>query len=259
METVDPFEKQHQKVLLLIPHQDDEICMLSMLHRHLVNEDTVKVVWAAVDGHAKLADIRKLESQKAMQAVGVAKERLAFLDFPQLFLYEHIADLVNTFSEIMRNFQPDIIYCPSYEGGHLDHDTVHYCTVQAAAKGVASVVVLEFPLYNNNEKQGLMKRIPRFGRFLAGDVDPYVYLLSRVEIQRRKQWWRLYKSQTWLFNLLIFLSGSGSEFWSKEQVRRIPSNDYTRPPHSGVLNYECNFPQHFTDFRAAVMKYEESL
>ena len=259
MEAVDPFERQHQKVLLLVPHQDDEICMLSMLHRHLANEDTAKVVWAAVDGDAKLADTRKLESQKAMQAIGVSFNNLVFLDYPQLDLYRYIAVLVEDLRKIISDFQADIVYCPAYEGGHPDHDTVHYCTVQAAKLSGMNSMVLEFPLYSSAGKRGLLQRIPRFGRFLPSNSPSFVYSLSASQIRTRKKWWSLYRSQIGLFNLLIFLSGSGREFWSKEQVRRIPSYDYTQPPHSGVLNYERIFPKKYSDFRKAVVKYEASI
>jgi LmbE family N-acetylglucosaminyl deacetylase len=136
----------HARVLVIAPHADDEVipCGGTLLrHRQLGNPTRVVFVTDSSAGLAdaqaaqRLRDIRVKESEQVAQAM--AFESVVRLDLPDGQLVRHEAPLSERLMAQIRDFQPDVIYCPFPGDGHADHQAcalaVAHATVALGWKG----------------------------------------------------------------------------------------------------------------------------
>lgn len=128
------------RVLVIAPHADDEVipCGGTLLrHRQMGNATRVVFVTDSsaglADAHAaqRLRDIRVKESEQVARAM--AFETVVRLDLPDGQLVRHESPLSERLVAQIREFQPDLIYCPFPGDGHADH--------QACALAVANATV----------------------------------------------------------------------------------------------------------------------
>lgn len=251
-------KNKRQTVFLIIAHQDDEIVISHTIHNHVKKGDKVFIIWTSEDTDLKIKEVRKSESIEAMKYLGISKDNLVFLNYPQCSLYKNIAGIINSYLNLIFIHSPTIIYTSAFEGGHMDHDTVNFCVYQAVQQSRLDIIMFEFPLYNGFNNDNIVKRIPSFNKFISNNQPEIVSVLTREQVKFKKEVWGFYKTQHSLFNFLIWVSGDSKEFWSKEKIRLLISHNYHIPPHKGKLNYEYNFPVKFKDFENAVLDYEKS-
>ena len=122
-------------VLVAVPHSDDEALglggLLALLVRaktetHLVYATDGRLSPAGPDGRAapdsdKLVAVRKEEARNAMAVLGIAPDRLRFLDFPDSGLRRHEAELVDRLRRLVDELNPRTILAPFRFDQHPDH------------------------------------------------------------------------------------------------------------------------------------------
>ena len=127
------------RVLVIAPHADDEVipCGGTLLrHRQLGNPTRVVFVTDSSAGLAdaqlaqRLREIRLKESGQVAQAM--AFDSVVHLDLPDGQLVRHEAPLTQQLLAQIREFQPDIIYCPFPGDGHADHQACALAVANAA-------------------------------------------------------------------------------------------------------------------------------
>jgi LmbE family N-acetylglucosaminyl deacetylase len=136
--TITASELAPGPVLVAVPHSDDEALglggLLALLVRagievHLVYATDGRLSPAGPDGHAardsdKLVAVRKEEARNAMQVLGIAPDRLRFLDFPDSRLRRHEAELAARLRRLIADLRPRTVLAPFRFDQHPDHLTV---------------------------------------------------------------------------------------------------------------------------------------
>jgi len=148
-----------KSAVIFSPHFDDEIlgCGGTIIKKKRAGAD-VKIVFMT-DGSKshkhlmaedKLTAIRKSESLKASQLLGLTEDKVFFLGFEETKLSEHIMTAVNKVTEILLRHQPDEIFVP-YNGEpplwSLDHISTNRIVVSALQKYKRKVTVYEYPIW----------------------------------------------------------------------------------------------------------------
>lgn len=252
------FHSHGKNVCVMIAHQDDEFPISPTLREHLFNGDTLIFVWATRDKDMKDREKRKKEALRAVALLNVLPSNQYFLDFNEQTIHFHINELIHRYARIFERHSPALIYIPAFEGGHIDHDTVHFCAVEALSISPNPSTAYEFALYNNYNNNNLIRRLAEFSRFIPSPQPEEILTLDAGGKRFKRAYWNCYKSQMLKFNLAIYLSGDADELWTMDKVRQVPAYTYTNPPHSGKLSYERNFPFQFREFRDAVNRYRQN-
>jgi LmbE family N-acetylglucosaminyl deacetylase len=122
-------------VLVAVPHSDDEALglggLLALLARadievHLVYATDGRLSPAGPDGRAasdsdELVAMRKEEARNAMEVLGIAPDRLRFLDFPDSRLGRHEAELAGRLRRLIAELKPRTVLAPFRFDQHPDH------------------------------------------------------------------------------------------------------------------------------------------
>lgn len=121
-------------ILVFAAHQDDEIiCAGGRMIKAMQNNKTVNVV-IVTDGSPKefnenpvITNVRNNETINALDKINISKNNIIFLNVDDLgFIFDSNGnELVDKILGIISEKNPDEIYIPAYEGGHIDHDSVH--------------------------------------------------------------------------------------------------------------------------------------
>ena len=71
-------------VMVLVPHQDDEVCLMGeYLDRHLYKDDVlIKLVYLTNGDYITAAATRKAEALEAVQLFGILEKDVIFLGYP---------------------------------------------------------------------------------------------------------------------------------------------------------------------------------
>ncbi len=106
------------KILVLAPHPDDEIFGCGgTLAKYTKNADTVKIVYFSGTKE------RQIEAKRATSAIGVSD--LVFLSDEDNSI-KASGTIISKLKEIITDFEPNIIYAPSFNDPNIDHcNTVH--------------------------------------------------------------------------------------------------------------------------------------
>ncbi len=157
-----------------------------------------------------------------MKLIGVPRNNLYFLGYPDQNSHKHLEKIVNDLSKITDVIAPKEIIAQAYEGGNIDHDVVSFVSALAAKR--VGAVLFEFPDSNvYNGKTQLWK-------FLPNDNHETLYTkLSEEGCKLKKQVMRMYPSQNYLS---AYQLGADWKSLKKdgEPYRVAPEHDYTSPP-----------------------------
>ena len=232
------------RILLLAAHPDDETIGASAILARVPGASVVFLTDGApndpqyrsphVSGSRELyACVRAEEAASALSFVDVPPERMLFLSGVDQEAIFRVADLIDEFVPIIREFKPSVIITHPYEGGHPDHDTaalIARISVQIARQQANSPDILEMTSYHSAEGSRVAGEFLNSPSLLGGQVEPAVRLtLSPEERTRKARMLGCYVSQ---WHVL-------SDFpLEPERLRRAPMYNFTRPPHEGQLWYE---------------------
>lgn len=262
--------------LFVFAHQDDDLGYSGLLHR--VAPDS-SVVWVTNgDGLApeanmepeEYASMRTSEAAAALSVLGVEETRLHFLGHSEIAIYDDFKELaqnrgkldgkddlrdrvLHRMQSIHRRLsslmeQADVVWCNAWQGGHPEHDLVHFLTAMAVAdarKQGRDVRFMEVPEYE------ILFFVPlRFAPWFKGTA--HVLELSPGELELKQRAFAAYASQkdiTEGFRKLISLYGwinavrlrpfDFQQFASKEYFAPVPlDRDYARSTHRlDLLDY----------------------
>jgi LmbE family N-acetylglucosaminyl deacetylase len=237
--------------LLVLAHPDDECVTYGALLQRMA-DPIVRFMtdgaprdayfWGRYGSRETYAAIRQQEARRALARIGV--EHIEFVSDGchgrSLQANRHAAsDLLvdqelfrilpaawRELAEAVERLQPQALLTLAYEGGHPDHDSCNLLVSLAAKK--FDLPAWEAPIYNRASESGADRLEPQ--RFTAENGTEIDIHPTALEVERKHAMWREYASQG------DFLQSFSPE---RECVRPLPAYDYSLPPHTGQLNYEC--------------------
>lgn len=216
------------RILLLIPHPDDEVvgCAAAIGRARAAGAAVFGLYLttgvAPVDAlwplqrrhHGERVARRREEALRAAAALGL--EPLHFAERPSRTLKAELGPALAEIETALRRCAADAVWVSAWEGGHQDHDVANFL----AARVVGRVAVTEYAEYNF---AGGAVRAQRFPRETGSET---VLRLSAQEAAAKRALLDLYRSER--ANLAHIRT-------EVESLRPLPRHDYAAPPHAGML------------------------
>lgn len=229
-------DDQYRTILIVVPHQDDESIMsgglLIQALSHQVHSEVIYLT-DGVEGRINLdpyrADtiraMRHSEALAALDSVGIPENRVTFLHYNDalgLRSPQNVAKAINVVTEALIRLSPDLVVCPTFEGGHIDHDITHFVVNAARSKA-------------NRQHT----------RFLEGSLYNRVFLCDTM-VRFINHWLLFTKNAPPLFP-------SGSQGFtlsmtSDDLSRKYALYDYFTSQQPLTLRTSFSYPDHYRDF-----------
>ena len=234
LQTTSP--KPSPQILILAAHPDDETIGASLLLSRFPQSIVVFVTdgaprdtrfWSAgVNGSREAyAETRRQEAFRALAYAGVPRQRIFWLGGVDQEAVFHIGSLAQQFKKLIVEVRPEIVITHAYEGGHPDHDAAAVIVTIAASSLATPPLILEMTSYHALKGQCVT------GEFLNSDlVLEKCFELSSADRDRKRQMIDAYASQR------LVLENFSIDC---ERLRVAPEYNFSHPPHSGKLWYEC--------------------
>lgn len=124
------------RALVFSPHQDDETIGCGLLMAEKAKSGIPVAVVVATDGRAgwftpsprpaplDIAEIRRTEWHRALDALGVPRADRFELKFPDGELSDHEHELTDQIVALLRSVRPDQVFVTSSDDPHPDHQTL---------------------------------------------------------------------------------------------------------------------------------------
>lgn len=248
-----------KNILCLLAHQDDEYFIAPFLIREQKEGNIVTCVYITDgSGYGINPEIRNRESLSALSSIGIRKRNIIFLGGDFRFRDSEISsrcqDVLDALHDYFRSSSFDKIYCPAWEGGHVDHDAVHLIALAFASTQEPTITAWEFSLYH-------AYRMPRgLFRVMSLLKSPTTRNTEKLSFVMAVKWaflFKYYRSQwrTWLglfpeaITKIILLRSAHIQATS---VSRI----FNRP-HQGSLLYETKFGIAYEDFKKDTEQFQD--
>ena len=223
------------KTLVLIAHPDDEAVGCGTLLQRMSEPMVIFATdgaprdpyfWEKSGSREAYAELRRREARASLGLAGV--RHIEFLQggegcFTDQELFRCLAPAFESLSALVRRYTPQTMLTLAYEGGHPDHDSCSFLASLLAHS--LSLPAWEMPLYfRRAEGAALYQQF----RSLNGTE---VALQPEPDEQKTKhEMLAAYASQG-----EVLKQFNAATEWFRSQA----AYDYSRPPHSGVLNYEA--------------------
>jgi LmbE family N-acetylglucosaminyl deacetylase len=149
-------EELRRSALVFAPHQDDEVlgCGGVILRkRRLDAEVAVAFLTDGSGSHPDLMpapEMRRLRQEEARAAsdrLGVAKDRVLFLDFKDGELEKHLDAATVRAREVLRTFRPEQVFVPHHQDGPPDHLATTKAVLAALRVESIRATVYEYPVW----------------------------------------------------------------------------------------------------------------
>jgi LmbE family N-acetylglucosaminyl deacetylase len=254
--------------LFVFAHQDDDLGYGGLLTRLAGSAEVVYVTNG--DGLAPevgadpagYATVREAEGAAALAAAGIPRERVQFLGFSEIEIYDHLVDVTERPGEFPRvaaffrrlaaavataiaRVRPDVVWTCAFQQGHPEHDLTHVAAAMATRALRPGAALCQLPQYE------LTIFVPlRFAPWFRGAVQ--AIQLTPEELAAKYRMRDAYPSQVELFGKfervintlgsIGRLAGRGfsfEEFAARETFAVLPADfDYLRSTHPvEALNY----------------------
>lgn len=154
-------------VMIFVPHQDDEICLMGeYLDRLLYKQDVlIKVVYLTNGDYATPASIRQAEALRAIRLFGIAENDVIFLGYPDTpyesanpYTESRLNAITLSIKQLLIHFTPNIIFCTDMDP-HPDHRALSMCFSRAMA-----YVLQEIEWYRPNVFKGFAYSSAFYGK-----------------------------------------------------------------------------------------------
>ena len=218
-----------RRVLILIPHPDDEVVGCAIAARRARAEGAT--LWGLYlttgipsrdqlwpwqrRGYERRVERRRREAIIAAKTIGISPVR--FQDWPSRTLKAHLDEAAALIDAAVRGRSIDEIWTPAWEGAHQDHDAAN-----CLASGLRARVV-EYAEYNFAGGQ------VRSQVFAVANGSEQILDLTPAESQFKRELLALYRSER---------SNLGHIRVEHESLRPLARYDYGAAPHSGPLFWQ---------------------
>ena len=233
--------QERRAALFLFCHQDDEFAVYHqiLLERSFGHRVICFYVTSGVS-YGGNPDRRNSESLAVLQKLGVTREDIYFvgqqLSIPDGHLLDHLPKALSWLKTfLVEHKEIANLYIPAWEGGHPDHDALHFLSVKICSDLGTLNGVLQFPLYNAAncfwKFFRVLSPLTENGPVLKDSIS----WVNRIRFARHSlhypsQW----KSWLGLFPLyLLHLLMNGKQYLQGVNPERI-----SQKPHAGKLYYE---------------------
>jgi LmbE family N-acetylglucosaminyl deacetylase len=95
----------------------------------------------------KSHEARTSYEEAALSMIGIERDNVMCLRFPDGRLYRYMIDLASDVKNVIKETYPKHVYIHSIEGGHRDHDITSF-VVQSVCKQMGYTEVHEWPEHN---------------------------------------------------------------------------------------------------------------
>ncbi len=218
------------KILFLIPHPDDEIVGACKIIKNFQNKKKKIFILFLTNGvidkntmwswdrkkYDHSLNTRLNEMRKSMNELGVKDYFVQ--NIPSRNLKNNISTTFKKIKKIIEKNLIDTIFCPSYEGGHQDHDVANF--ICSRLKNLCKT--FEFAEYNYFGKK------INSNSFFDNCKKTEILKLNENDKKFKKKCLRIYKSEKKNLNYVSI---------ANEVYRELPEHDYKKPPHIGILFY----------------------
>ena len=254
--------------LFVFAHQDDDLGYGGLLTRLSGNAEAIYVtngdgIAPEVGADPKAyAEVREAEGAAALAAAGIPRQRVKFLGFSEIEIYDHMVEVTERPGDFPRiaaffrrlagavaaevaRVQPDVVWTCAFQQGHPEHDVAHVAAALATRALRPQATLCHLPQYE------LTILVPlRFAPWFDGEVREI--RLTPDELAAKYRMRDAYPSQVGLFarfqrvidtlGSIGRLAGRGfsfEEFASRETYAVVPPDfDYLRSTHPvEALNY----------------------
>ena len=141
-----------EKLVIFVPHQDDETNLAGNILSYLVKQYDVYIVYSSLDANPDKALIRKKEAINACAVYGIEKDNVIFLGLPDTpnrtghhFFTDGDKNIVLKFEEILRTLMPEVIIGTDFDF-HSDHRMVSLA-LDEAVFNIMNEIKTYTPLY----------------------------------------------------------------------------------------------------------------
>ena len=141
-----------EKLVIFVPHQDDETNLAGNILSYLVKKYDVYVVYSSLEVNPDKASIRKKEAVNACAVYGIEKDNVIFLEFPDTpnrnghhFFTDGDKSITLKFEEILRKLMPEVIIGTDFDF-HSDHRMVSLA-LDEAVFNIMNEIQTYTPLY----------------------------------------------------------------------------------------------------------------
>lgn len=134
-----------EDILIFAPHCDDGV-IIAGGYALQIKKNGGKVKVAFLTGNST----RLNEANNAWSLIGLEKEDLIRLDIDknEQLSSEGMSEKIQTLRNLIIKVDPDTIFIPLYEGGHIDHDITNYLVSTAVKSSQKNIRLYESPEYN---------------------------------------------------------------------------------------------------------------
>jgi N-acetylglucosamine malate deacetylase 1 len=219
-----------RRILILVPHPDDEVVGCAAAIGRAKRQGAAVFALYLTDGclaretvwpwrrkrHADAVARRRAEAEAAAARLGLTP--LGWATRPTRRLWRELPQVHAEIRDAIKACAPDQLWVPAYEGGNPDHDGLN----ALGRLFVDQLSVLEFAEYNFFGGKARAQQFP------FPDGSEQIIVLTTEEQARKRELLRLYASERRNLSYV----GVTEERW-----RKLAHQDYSRPPHAGVLWY----------------------
>jgi hypothetical protein len=249
-------DTRNSSVMVVAPHPDDEVIGAGGIIIQTVKDGgDVKVIYltSGISSSNKNSEqilIREKEAISAMKLAGVNENNLIFLrhssgDLTKVGIFN---ECVGRISKLIKAEEPNYIFIPAYEGGHIDHDISNFILYKTlTAPTLNRIQIYEYAEYTSYLKMDIntLKRVLRRfckcvpfvkfrfpNNFIPHNRLPHISAfqleMSADELNLKLEMLKQFSSEN--PTELIFWHGFPDRF------RKFYPYDYSKPPYNrGVL------------------------
>jgi LmbE family N-acetylglucosaminyl deacetylase len=148
--------RSRSSAIVFAPHQDDETLGCGgtiILKRELSTPVTCVFMTDGTTSHQTFMDreslhrLRRAEALEATAVLGLDRDQVHFLDFPDSKLGNHHAAAVAKVTVLLDAVMPDEVYVPYRRDGTPDHEATYRIVVESLQHVRHATRVLEYPLW----------------------------------------------------------------------------------------------------------------
>jgi LmbE family N-acetylglucosaminyl deacetylase len=250
-----------KNVVLVFPHQDDEMYIFHRIRYLLKQGIHLSMVWMT-DGAANIPEIRqdlsirlffpilacesdevirhvrRRESTSLMRHLGIPERNLHFLSHPSGQIKSRFSNIVASLTHVFSEVRPQEIYTVAFDHCEFEHDAcnaaVKFAAIDWSRHESSKATLYEFPVFNTYQRRPRLHwLIPHKG----GKIERTRFS-RQEENERLRLFGNMFKSQ-WPVALLERISYLLPSDYKRqgEPYRLMPEHDYTKRIKGAWVTY----------------------